>query len=577
MKNRLFKLLSAILLFATCMSSWTEEGVAKQDEEKTAAPGVKPDPVLSPFGIGSCAANSKNHSKWMPQMVKIGIRDLRAFATWWGGVEPEPGKFNWETVDAQLDYFDSIGVTTAALLIGLPKWDTKDKKGGLPMNSLDQWEKYAYELANHTKGRVKNFEVWNEAPNFTNNAPASDYAKVVVAAYKGVKAANPDAKVGLAVKSAHTNYIYQAIRAGAKGHYDYITMHPYEVLGCVNKVPGTEPIFMSIAPTLRKMLADQDPDKVNVPIWFTEIGCGTKKGEDNQANAVVKAYTMGIAQGIACINWFEGMDGDSGPMGLLDAKGNERPAYIALGQLSQHLGRHPEYIGVALLNEKHYGFVFKGEKGNVLVTWAATSKPDEVDFGQPVQVVDTHTGKMTEAQKYSLTIKPIIVPSPPDKIVSEAKASKGKPFPWDGDYTNAKSVSVTYGEKNIEKGLHTKSADEIAEDVIAYGGNARAGTVPGGTAYIVDPNFLSYASTPIEITAMVRRNEKNNPAKLALEYESTSGYKKPEPFDIPDNKEWHKATWKIDDAQFVATWAFNFRFATGKYCIQSVTVTKLDK
>jgi len=45
----------------------------------------------------------------------------------------------------------------------------------------------------------------------------------------------------------------------------------------------------------------------------------------------------------------------------------------------------------------------------------------------------------------------------PDNLVKQAKGNKTKPFPWGGDYTDAKSVSVTMGEKNVEKGLHTNS------------------------------------------------------------------------------------------------------------------------
>ena len=292
---------------------------------------------------------------------------------------------------------------------------------------------------------------------------------------------------------------------------------------------------------------------------------------------ILKKAFYGLAQGVACINWFSGMDGDSGPLGLIDGKGTPRPAYTALAHLIQQLGRHPSYLGWLLLNDKHYAFVFQGAKGTVMATWAATVAPDEVNFGQPVQIIDPSTGTVTQAAKHALTVAPILVAGVPDKLVAQAKSNKDKPFTWGGDYTDAKSVSVTMGEKNIEKGLHTQSAETIAADVVAYGGNARAGNVPGGNVFMVDPNFLSYTTVPIEISAVVRLNEKNEPAKLALEYESTSGYKKAEPLDVPDNTKWHTLTWRIDDPQFVSSWAFDFRMTSGKYLVQSVTVTKLPK
>jgi hypothetical protein len=94
---------------------------------------------------------------------------------------------------------------------------------------------------------------------------------------------------------------------------------------------------------------------------------------------------------------------------------------------------------------------------------------------------------------------------------------------------------------------------------------------------MVDPNFLSYTTVPIEITAVVRRNENNDPAKLTLTYESTTGYKTAAPYEVPDNKEWHTATWKVDDAQFVSQWAYNFTLNSGKYAVQSVTVSKVER
>ncbi|MEI6165820.1 MAG: hypothetical protein WCS52_01355 [bacterium] len=548
-----------------------------------AADPVRPvDRPVSPFGIGPCSMRSQCFPTWIPQMVEIGVTDVRCFGGSWG-CEPEQGKFNWKVTDERLDYLESQNVHAGALLMGRrPKWLTNGTSrlppSGLPLDCLPEWSNYVSNMVAHTKGRVKYFEVWNEPPNGTKNAPPSDYAKVMVASYDAAKSSNPDALVGLATKSVYLYYLDAAIKAGAKGHYDYITLHPYEVLGTVASHPGTEPLFLTIASKVRKMLAAQDPAKVNVPIFFTEIGYDAKRSAAKQAQALVKTYTMGIAQGIACIQWFEGRDGDSGPMGLMDAKGNKRPSYTALSVMIRYLGKYPRYLGWVLLNDKHYAFVFQGANGVVLITWAATATPDEVEFDSGVEYINPQIDQIVKAFKVPLTADPIIIEKGvPDKLVAQAKANKTKPFPWGGDYTDAKSVSVTMGAKNVEKGLHTLSADSIAADVVLYGGNARAGNVPGGNAFLVDPNFLSYDTVPVEITAVVRRNEQNDPFKLTLQYESTSGYKDAKPYDIPDNQEWHKATWRIDDPQFVASWAFDFRINSGKYCIQSVTVTKLAK
>jgi hypothetical protein len=279
------------------------------------------------------------------------------------------------------------------------------------------------------------------------------------------------------------------------------------------------------------------------------------------------------------------MDGDSGPLGLLDARGKPRPAYFALGRLIETVGRHPSSLGWVMLNDKHYGFMIQGANGPVLATWTATTNPDIVDFGQEVTVLDPITGATTKTAKYNLTLAPILVLNVPDSLVAQARANQGKPMPWGGDYSNAKSVSVTFADKYQEKGLHTMAADSIAADVLAYGGNQRSGEIPkGGDVYYIDPNFLSYDTVPIEITAMVKRNEKGEKASIGFEYESNKttreGYERAPAQEIPeDTTQWHKLTWKIDDCQFVGTWAFHFRIQTDarKYRIQSLTVTRLDR
>jgi len=380
--------------------------------------------------------------------------------------------------------------------------------------------------------------------------------------------------VGIEAKSVDVNYLDGAIQNGAKDKFDYIILHPYESLGITMDNPGAEAIFMNIVPTLRKMLAAQDPAKLNVPIWFTELGSDAKQGLNVPACALIKAYTMGIAQGVGCISWFEGMDGDSGPMGMLMANGTPRPAYTAMTQMIQRLGENPTYLGYVMLNDKDYGFVFQGPKSTVMVAWALKGTTDTYDFGGPVTVVNPLNGLSGQFATYTLTPTPIMIDGVPDSLVKQAQANKTKPFPWGGDYTDAKSVSVTFGATNVEKGLHTQSAANIAANVVLYGGAGRAGNVPGGNVYMVDPNFLTYTSTPIDITVVVRRDAKNDPARLELEYESTTGYKKAEPYDVPQSDEWQTQTWHIDDSQFVDMWGFNFRLNSGSYAIQSVTVTK---
>ena len=544
------------------------------------------DPAaLGPFGIGSCHVNNRSAgdaARWIPQMEEIGLRYYRSVMTGWGQLEPERGKFDWTALDAQMDYLAAHGMIFGGLFNGGVGWNKADAPGTLPVNNLSAWSDYVSATVGHAKHRIKRWEIWNEPPNGTGrDQTAADYAKLVAASYRAAKSADPACLIGLAAKSAHITYLDQAIQAGAKDHFDYITLHPYEILNGIADNAGTEAIYMNIVPSVRKMLAARNPAKRDVPVVFTELGCDSRKGADVQAHTLVKAYAMGIAQGVACIQWFEGMDGDSGPLGLLDQNGKPRPAHTALASMIRHLGQHPVYQGWLLLNGRHHGFVFEGAKGRVLVAWGRKGTPDSMKTEKPVRVMDPLTGRITETDSVPLTVAPVLVLDVPPALAREAVANINKPLHWGGDFSRERAVSITMEGGQVERGLHVLSGDATAQAVVAYGGSARAGNIPGGNLFAVDPAFLSYTTEPIEITAVVRRNEANDNAGFKLVYESPDGFKTAKTgwYTIPDNQRWHTVTWKIDDPQFVNYWGYNFALESdgnqyNKYYIRSVTVTK---
>ena len=553
---------------------------------------------LSPFGIGSGAQRGRDVqgvNTWMPQVREIGVSWYRNIPnSGWRDVESSKGQWDFTKLDEAIVYMDEVGINYGILLWG-GGWNG-DK--GFPNNDLESWSEYIRQLVKHfkSKGRTGLYlEIWNEPPNFTARGDtAADYAKVVAAAHDAAKSVDPTAKIGITAKSAHLNYLAHAIRHGAKNKFDWVSLHPYETLNGVASSAGSDALYLSVNATLRKMLKAQNPERVNVPLIFTEIGCDARKGEDVQANSLLKTYIMGIAQGVAQIQWFEGRDGDSGPMGLMADDGRKRPAYFAYGSMIKHFGQHPEYLGWVTLAGKHMGYVFKGADGKTLIA-AWTSKKGETAAvelgGAAYDVVNPLTGDVEKMSAAQLSNSPIFILNPPAQALATAKSNKPKPFPWQGDYSAAtvKEISISYAAdgKVIEKGLHTTSGEEIAKAVKLYGGGheqegARDGSSPDGTTFICDPNFLSYKTGPIEITVVAQRKDAATSATIDLEYE----YDNPNdpsgvhPFtkkaqEIPAGDGWQTLKWKLTDAEFNAYWGFNFRFGTGAYNLKSVSVRKL--
>jgi hypothetical protein len=533
----------------------------------------------NPFGFSCDNQTTYTLATYCPRMAEAGIRWIRGFPTA-NVLEPEKGRFDWTAADKHLATADASGMAVSGLLFYLPEWIEADEVK-LPVKDLPGWAEYVTAVVNHCKDRVKYWEVWNETPNFIGKGTAEDYAKTVVAAYDAAKAADPTCQVGLSIQSNNVNWIEQVIQAGAKEHYDYLSVHPYETLGLVES-DGLVPEFMSIVPTLRKMLAAQDPARVEAPIWFTEIGYDAREGEVHQASALVKAFAMGLAQGVMRIDWFEGIDGDSGPMGLLRGDGTPRLAYAAMSNLTRHLGPNPQYEGWVLLRSAH-GFVFEGAKGPVMVAWARPGTTDLLNFAGSVQIVDPLTGATAQAGTCPLTSAPVLAVGVTREALEHARACKAsRPFPWhDGyDYAGATSVWLTAGGPNEERGLHHILADRTSIACEAYGVAARDCSKGAGQSFSVAPDFMSYTTEPITITAVLRRHPSNENAGFNLWYESTTGIRGTgEWYTIPGNDQWYTKTWTITDAQFVGKWGYNFVFngdTPRPYYLRSVTVTKAE-
>ena len=336
----------------------------------------------SPFGFSCDNQTTYTLATYCPQMAKAGIKWIRGFPTF-NVIEPVEGKFDWSAVDAMIAAAAQNKMTISGLFFYNTPW-INAKGDSLPVENLPAWSEYVSRVVEHSKRSVKYWEVWNETPNFIGNGTPAEYARTVIAAHDAAKGADPTCQVGLSIQSQNVNWIEQTIEAGAKDHFDFIAVHPYETLAVVES-DGCEAQFMSIVPTIRKMLKKKNPGRVNVPVWFTEIGRDAGKDEKSQAGALVKAYTLALAQGVTRVNWFEGKDGDSGPMGLLRADATPRPAYTAMMNLTKYLGPNPRYVGWVLLQNAHYAFVFEGAAGRVMAAWTRPGITRVVSFG-----ADTH-------------------------------------------------------------------------------------------------------------------------------------------------------------------------------------------
>ena len=194
------------------------------DDNASAPASRVPLDQLGFFGISGDAHTGLDLSKWVPQMAQIGIHVMRSARP----SDPD-----------QMAYLDTLNIKYGYLLHGLPPGDTIDLPGTLPVKDLPAWKAHVADLVKKARGRVCYWEVWNEPPNgIGHHQTAADYARLLVATYDTIKALDPTIPVAMCAKSVHVNWLEKTIQAGAKDHFDFIVLHPYEVLGTAVEHPG---------------------------------------------------------------------------------------------------------------------------------------------------------------------------------------------------------------------------------------------------------------------------------------------------------------------------------------------------
>lgn len=529
----------------------------------TANATVKPPrrDLPSIFGVGASSVNNRtvqSINRWLPQLRSIGVDNHRTIMAPWPQLEPQPGNWYWDNFDAQVEYLRQQGVWFGVLLLGNPAWNRNEPTQSLPVNNLTGWSEYVRQVATRVLGKATHFEVWNEPPNGTGpNQTAKDYADLLKATYNSAKSVSTGFQIGMAAKSAHINYLEQVIQAGGRDHFDYIVLHPYETLNISMRSSGGDRIYAGIVPTLRRMLERVNRNRRDVPVIFTEIGATTVFGEQFQVDTLVKCYVLGLYQGVSIIQWFEGMDGDSGPMGLMTASGVKRPAFYALENLLKYLGSRPRYLRQISINRYVTGHVLQGASGPVMFAWTRpmiTAKP--TSLLQPSRWLQL--GKEADPQvsaRINVGPSPILILDPADAFVSG-------PVPAQTDTQleipgTSPEASIIFGPPTIERSMYAV----LARGLDIYGGSQPMGTPETGIVYALDPDFAALEGVAFEITVTIQRTATNGRVVIRLLYEALTmgGFKTaPALLIMESGISQATQTWRLTDAHFVNQWGYSF-------------------
>jgi hypothetical protein len=176
---------------------------------------------------------------FMPQLRELGATLVRIYV-YWSQVEPDPGNFTFEGVDALLDQLDGseeVWITVCSS----SRWATQQATDFLPPSpakDLNTYYEFVFRLVRHCAGRVNFWQCDNEPSNIglTWLGSAQDYVAQLQVMHRGVKEADPTAAVVLggapyalpaSTPDTPERQFYDALLRDGRDAFDIFDLHLY--------------------------------------------------------------------------------------------------------------------------------------------------------------------------------------------------------------------------------------------------------------------------------------------------------------------------------------------------------------
>jgi hypothetical protein len=518
----------------------------------------------TPWGVALSSNGFGDYPKFNPILRNAGVIWIHYFPKW-NIIQPTQKRWNWKVsdpfiVNARKNRMKVIGSFAyfADKRLGDHSFRTFTEK------DIPFWQEYVKEVTERYKNDITTWEI--AFPEIKNITPAM-YAKIVINSYNTAKKTDPNLRIGINCSNLDLQFLDAVIKSGAADHFDFISMQLYDNLLSIIEDNG-ESDFLTISSKIRKILKN-NRQKKKIKLLITGIGYPlTNKRElaekTLQAEAIVKAYTLSIAQGFQHIYWYEprGDIKTENNYGLIKDNWVPRPAYYALKTMISLLGKDPIYLGWLKTGKEGYGFLFHGTYSKILIAWSRIGEKNHLLFSTPVttQNIRGEKNEIPANKKIMLTKEPILIYNLPENYTKKADINLNKPFPWKINYWNSPTASCRLAATNIDLGIeqinpHTTKI--VNEQFQSYRETTEK---QNSMSFLLNSAFTSASGKNLKITIVAKCADINKSITLSMFYESLKGYVySKEQFKISKQKGWHSYTWTVKDANFIGGWGWNIR------------------
>ena len=333
------------------------------------APSPAAEPPVAPLP----AVGTHFHAMWtsytdaerievLDKLADAGVEWVRIDIGWSSLQEVGPNSYSdWyvDQADFVIDAANERGIKVLGMLWRTPAWANGGRNVNVPPRDFDAYGEIARWAAEHFRGRVAAWEVWNE-PNLDGfwDASPADIAKMLRASYDDFKAGDPDAEVVMGAPVHNdVEWLRKVYAAGAQGYFDVMATHPYPSPSNLPPEYDDGSIWNISAVERVHALMEENGDG-DKPIWFTEIGWSSHPNTGGEAPwelGVSKQqqadYLVRAAEMIACrfpyveqIFWYaernlgappgaSTSDVQLGNFGLMENDLTPKPAYDAMSEM----------------------------------------------------------------------------------------------------------------------------------------------------------------------------------------------------------------------------------------------------
>lgn len=283
----------------------------------------------------------ERRAEMLDQAVDANATIVRTLVTWANVAPTRPANasnpfdraYRFNDLDELVRNTQERDMEVLITIWGTPKWANGGKTPNFLPTRMSDLTAFSRAIANRYSGRyagypfVRYFSIWNEsnlqlflAPQFDargNSVGPKNYARLAAAAYAGIKAGNPRAKVAIGSTSSHgrdkpllgnsathspARFARLVAAANPRLKFDAWAQHPYPFP--VSLKPTQKVRYPNVTLTsFPRFTKDLDTwfKRKNVRIWITEYGHevkqdGEPRGISRAAQAAYAAQAIALAR-----------------------------------------------------------------------------------------------------------------------------------------------------------------------------------------------------------------------------------------------------------------------------------------